>query len=1162
MSGAGQLSLADLEPEGEPVAVPVTRARPDPTPEQAAAVAARDRDAFLEAGAGTGKTTVLVDRYCAAVIDDGVEVERLLAFTFTERASAEMRSRIRAELADRSRAARAAADETLADRLLTLARATERAWVMTIHAFCRRLLASHPLAAGLDPSFRVLDANQAGRLRDRAFREALEELLADGDEGVAAAAAAYEPWRLTAMTIAAHERLRSQGMAEPRLPEVADPVESTRGEVEPRELTPAEAEAALQARGAFERLLEAFHAGYERLKEERSALDFLDLELRALSLLRASPALAEIWRERFGQVMVDEFQDTNGVQLALVEMLRGPSTTVFMVGDENQSIYRFRNADLEVFRRERAAAHAAPDRDVLPLRGNFRSRPAVLGAVNAVGGALLGGFAELTAGRVPADGAGAVELLLTLDEGKAKDARRWDAEGIDLDPQPSASPPKVIAEARFLAERLRELVEAGDASRGEIVVLLRAFTHVDAYEQALARSGLRPFVVGGRGYWTQQQVEDLIRLLGVVANPLDDGRLFGALASFAAGVSPDALWLLRQAARGETGGPRHVWPVIEARCGEDGELGEKAAEWIGEIDPRDLERLERFHGIVRGLRAESALLTLEELVERTMSAFGYDLGLIARDGGAGRMANVRKLMRLARDYEASEGRDLAGFLALAAQSTERDEREGMAAVQAEGHDGVRVMTVHAAKGLQFPVVAVPDLGRGLAAGYRAADLVIGRPPAADGSDRSHRFGMRLVFAAGKSFGLWELTDLNDDETAAEAEEGCRLTYVAASRAQDRLILSGSYRPTDLEPAEEPKTSDSALRRLLPKLTDSGWAGGIGIVTLPGPRAVDSDERLADVALEVRISEPSPERAAELVREFDPPPQPEPLAGVATQPPLVARRAAPVPVGHLSYSSLALYERCGYRFYVERVLGAREGLPAGPGEGGDPEQGDADDELAEPGAPRALALGIGNAVHAALEWSAGRGWEAPGAELLERLLAREGLAGDREAAARGAELIDGWLGSPLVAELASATTLRAEVPFVLGLGQTVIRGQIDLLAAFGDGPPVVVDYKTDALGGRSPAELAERYTAQREVYALAAGPEGARVLHVFLERPDEPVEAIIGADDLERVRERLDGVVERMRGGDFEPAAEPYAALCFACPAAARLCPRPAWKPSG
>ena len=250
------------------------------------------------------------------------------------------------------------------------------------------------------------------------------------------------------MTIAAHERLRSQGMSDPELPPVGDPIRARKPGEEPEQLSPAEAEAAVIARAAIERLLERFHDRYEADKNERSALDFSDLELRALALLKANPALAASWRARFDHVMVDEFQDTNRVQLDLVEALRGPETKVFMVGDEHQSIYRFRNADLEVFRREREAAAADPERDVLPLLGNFRSRPAVLAAINAVGRALLDGFSELTAGRTPDGGPGAVELLLTLDEGSGREARRWDADGIELDPAPSASPSKVIAEAR------------------------------------------------------------------------------------------------------------------------------------------------------------------------------------------------------------------------------------------------------------------------------------------------------------------------------------------------------------------------------------------------------------------------------------------------------------------------------------------------------------------------------------------------------------------------------------------------------------------------------------------------------------------------------------------------------------------------------------------
>jgi ATP-dependent exoDNAse (exonuclease V) beta subunit len=1170
MSAAdGQLSFSELEPQAPPEPPPdeapdsadgAGTATPprafEPTAEQAAAIAARERDAFLEAGAGSGKTTVLVDRYCAAVADDGVEVDRVLAFTFTERAAAEMRSRVRRDLMARERAVRESGDEARADELRRSARATERAWVMTIHAFCRRLLAQHPLAAGLDPRFRVLDASEATRLADRASTEALEALLAAGDQDVLSATAAYQPWRLSAMTMQAHSRLRSQGMSEPRLPPVPDPVHSPGRKEEERALTADELEAARSARRALELLLEAFGTRYAELKDERSALDFQDLELRALELLESSPVLAQAWNERFTHVMVDEFQDTNSVQLRLVEMLSGPGVRTFMVGDEHQSIYRFRNADLEVFRGERRAAREASDRDVLPLLGNFRSRPAVLAAVNEIGRTLLDGFAELTAGR-QADGAGSVELLLTLDEGRARDARKWAQEEIDLEPPPAGSPARMVAEARFLAQRLRELVDAKEAERGEIVVLLRAFTHVDAYEEALKRAGLRPFVVGGRGYWTQQQVEDLVRLLGVVANPLDDEHLFGALASFANAVSPDALWLLRRAATDEAGFEQHVWPVVEWRFGGGREPAAHDDGALDAIEPDDAAKLERFCRTLAGLRAQAALLTIEELIEATMNAFGYDLGLIAREGGAGRMANVRKLMRLARDYEANEGRDLAGFLALAIDSTQRDEREGMAAVQAEGHDGVRVMTVHAAKGLEFGVVAVPDLGRELNAGHSHSDITIGSPS----PDGSRRFGMRLVFPARKHVGLWELVDLNYAESEAEAEEGCRLVYVAASRARDRLILSGAYKPTDLEPIAERKPNDTPLRRLLPALAERGFANAEGEIELPAPRPVQGgDPQPATTRLAIRISEPGPKRAAELVRSFAAPEEETPLAGEAAgPPPLLDEGPAPVPVGHLSYSALALYEQCGYRFYVERVLGARETLTAAPGDAGE-EAPEIPAEMPEPGVSRGHALGIGNAVHGALEWSAAHAWEPPTEELVAGLLAREGLGADGEALGRARRLVAGWLESGLRRDL--GTGVRPEVPFVLGLADTVVRGQIDLLAAgSGDDVPTVVDYKTDALAGRSPAELAARYSAQRQVYALATGAEhGARTIHVFLEAPDEPQIEVFDRDGLAAAREHLGGLIDRMRGGDFEVTHEPYAALCFACPAAARLCPRPAWKP--
>ena len=257
------------------------------------------------------------------------------------------------------------------------------------------------------------------------------------------------------------------------------------------------------------------------------------------------------------------------------------------------------------------------------------------------------------------------------------------------------------------------------------------------------------------------------------------------------------------------------------------------------------------------------------------------------------MANVRKLMRLAREYEAQRGPRPARLpRARRRRAPRATSARAWPRSQAEGHDGVRVMTVHAAKGLEFPVVAVADLGRGLDR----------RPPQRRPGDRAAavagRAGARSLRDAARVRRREVLRALGARRPErgrgrAESEEGCRLVYVAASRAEDRLILSG------ILPAERrsspPSRRSRATRRCAaccPRSRRRGWDGGAQIVTLPGARPIESADRLPEAALEIRISEPGPERAAELVRRFDPPPEPEPLAGVVAPPPLVEARAAP------------------------------------------------------------------------------------------------------------------------------------------------------------------------------------------------------------------------------------------------------------------------------
>ncbi|HYG97355.1 MAG TPA: UvrD-helicase domain-containing protein [Solirubrobacterales bacterium] len=1152
-----------------------------PTPEQAAAIAVRGKDVLLEAGAGTGKTGVMVDRYCRLVCDSGLPPDAVLAFTFTDKAAAELRQRIRAELARRA--------ERGSARAATVLAGIGGAWVTTIHGFCNRVLAAHPVAAGVDPGFRVLDAPEASRAAREAFDDALVEFLAGGDAAREETVAAYDLEGLRSMIAGIHAELRSRGVADPRLPEPPQPdpeaalrqaAEAARGCLEElkendpkRELleralarlaapgpaptldellalgTGSKAKAlgpykeAIEAAiartaeageggvvyGHVAELLALFSSRFQAAKERRAGIDFEDLQILAARLLERAE-IGEAYRSRFRQILVDEFQDTNRLQLRLIEALRGPRTELVVVGDELQSIYGFRHADLEVFRRRREEIDRRADAELMRLSGNFRSRPEVVGAVNLCGEALLGeAYTPLRVGAAPAEEppAGAepaVELLLTSRDG-------WDEEEIELEPTIDGSTPlNCLAEARFVAERLRELAEEG-VPRGEMVVLLRAFTHLDAYEDSLERAGLRPYVVGGRGYWSQQQVADVCALLAVIANPLDDHALFGALASPACGLAPDTLWLLRRAA----GKRRHVWPAVERAAGAgDSELVEP--ERLEGIPASERGLLAKFVATVGSLRERGSRLSLPALIEAAVTETGYDLAVLSRPAGEARFANVRKMGRLAAEFESREGRDLRGFLDFLAARAE-GEAEAQAATAAEGHDGVRIMTVHNAKGLEFGVVAVPDLSRRLLGGNRAPLLAIGR-------EEQPRVGLRLVRLGSPKIDLFDYGALWEETQAREAEEELRLFHVAATRARRHLILSGVVNPKE---GRETK-GKPVVERLVDALGVPRDAEATVPVAAPAPRpGLEAEFEPSEIA--VRVNLPSPERAAELralrregsaARELGEGP-----------PPLVERQPPVVPSRPLSYTAISAYQECPYRFYMERVLGlAQTERTPSPG----PE------EAAIP-STREERTARGAAVHALLEWSQANDWAMPAADLAARHALSNGLA---EGA--GLELLEPvrrWIESPLRERIAAeATRVRAEAPLLLGIGGTVLRGSIDLLVEREGQPPLVIDYKTDRLDGVAPGERASHYGVQRSIYALAVaealGAPEVEVAYVFLERPEAPAVSLLGAEEMAIARAGLERAIAQISRGEFPVAApeERDWSLCRGCPALRGLCSGP------
>ena len=481
-----------------------------PNPEQAVAIDAGGT-VFVSAGAGTGKTTVIVERFVRA-IERGVDVGSILVVTFTERAAGELRSRIRARLLQSGRA--------------DLARELDGAWISTIHGFCHRLLRAYPAAAGIDPRFRVLDESQASVLRAEAFGAALAEFCSGEHPERIKLLATYGSDGLRRMLGGVAETLRAAGRRlelglqeepdiEQRVAELkaaaAAALAGTDGEPGADEASARLARAvqlldgklhvdllldlseiavkgrgkerfaayedlrlaleqtalnvaAVRDRDLLQELLALFDAAYQRAKDAESALDFEDLQLRARDLLSNDEAVRGSERLRFRSIMVDEFQDTNRLQCEIVDQF--DPEELFFVGDEFQSIYRFRHADVAVFRERRAGSEG-----VLPLRANYRSRPELLDVVNELFAADFGEDYQplVAAGRFPDPAKGPAVELLVNDKRSYRDAGGDWRRG----------------EARAAARRVRELCDAGEATPGEIVFLFAAGTDAEVFEEEL-----------------------------------------------------------------------------------------------------------------------------------------------------------------------------------------------------------------------------------------------------------------------------------------------------------------------------------------------------------------------------------------------------------------------------------------------------------------------------------------------------------------------------------------------------------------------------------------------------------------------------------------------------------------------------------------------------
>lgn len=1162
-------------------------------PQQLQIVKTLDRPLFVSAGAGSGKTFTLTRRIVYALSpESGPFVEHLdqvLAITFTKDAAAEIRDRVR----------RALIDEGMDEEALTV----DDAWISTIHGMCSRILRAHALELGIDPEFTVL--TDTDELMDQAVEHVLARATApDAAPELAASLKALYAWYPMAgeggsfgagATIKGLVRdlleLSSQ------LPGGMDDVCVARGQADTSALADAyraalgaskaateKAQMALDAIDAFEasgktmadaarlmmsctmpRASKAFpkeqvellkaeaadafinivlacggpaldalvglarsvEAEYRALKAAQSALDNNDLLRMAYEALRDYPAIRAAYEGRFKMVMIDEFQDTDQMQVDLIRYLTGAGERALCtVGDAQQSIYRFRGAEVEVFRRqerkvgssaapEATAVADAPAGELVKLVRNFRSHDEVLRYVARVfdgdDGGLMQGFLDLEASD------GRKDTLVA-------DASRRQA----LFVAGGSMQERTQAKARAIAERFRALADAGQP-QGGMVLLLGRMTNADVYAQAFRDQGLDCVIAGGSVFAQAAEVQTVRALVCALANPADTAQgLMPLLASPMFALGAQEFLALATKLDGETGetSRRNIDMGIMSDSDVPGLQGLPLVTRAREVLRYALRRVGRdsFAAIARD----------------AVNASGWFVRLAQRGPeGKAIAANVLKALDAVAEEEAEFGNSPRS-IALAFDRF-LSGKEAPGALNEEGDGAVRIMTVHASKGLEYPVVAVAECF-GVRKSSGAAQMgrvdggaqVVALPARFDGvklADGTFVKGddVKKQFEhafKGKGTSLWLPPELMEDVCAtgspAEAfarlrnddlqlslEERARLLYVAMTRARELVILAmdaGVSRGKVTAPTFDVETdlTYDVLRRILPTdsldmpqldsdrlVFDNSKPGDYELISLSdftfGEQGFEANASLDAEGRLVRGDADVADNAAHSTVPGPADPKPDSFELVYPQAVGVRMGICPFPArDSYSYSSIAaaLHAEKEDRAAEARVPMDESGDDA---ESDGSEMVDADVAAVESaGNPMAL----GSAFHAACQWLIEMGADALPAARADALARLWRLTPEQRE--RFDVALNRWLKSAVRAELLAWPCVRAEVPF-FSLGcedEDIVRygayaeGAIDALATDPVDPScaLVIDYKTGGTPDETPEQLLEKHALQARVYA--------------------------------------------------------------------------------
>ena len=776
-------------------------------------------------------------------------------------------------------------------------------------------------------------------------------------------------------------------------------------------------------------LVGAVAAHHAEAKQQRNVLEFDDLLSRTHALLtdKRFPLVQQNLVRNTKLLMVDEFQDTDPQQVAIVKALRGDAWAergLFVVGDFKQSIYRFRGAEPRVSSELRATLPAESRRS---LTTNFRSQPAILDFVNALfHDAFDEGYEPLSAHRPQLSPTPAIEFLWVQPDANSKSSKN------NGDQRLGSAAQSRMQEARFIARRLAQLLDEGEPlvvdtsaegeptarplQLGDIAILLRSLSDVALYEEAFREYGLDYYLAGGHAFYAQQEIYDVLHLLRAIASPVDNLSLAGVLRSPMFALADETLfWLTEQ------GG------TLGAGLFGD-ELPDK-------LTPAERAKTVRAATTLSHLRQQKDQLLVAELLSQAIAATGYDATLLTEFLGQRKWANVQKLIEQARTLDRTRPGDLNGFVMQLSEFVLRAPKEALAATSSEG-EVIRIMTIHSAKGLEFPLVVVPDLNRPNFPGSRQPvfDEAIG--PLVPSPDKKDLVG-------------WDLHRFVEKEQ--DQEERKRLLYVACTRAADYLLLSSS-----IEDLQHP-TSD--WLKLLGEHFD--LAKGTCLTNLPD-RYVAPEIRVTITEPETARKPAGPTHGADLVK----------LIAKTHQLAEAGKGVVPAEV-----APIAVNAQARRRFSFSRLSGQLKVTSR-----------QSQDASREKGATDARALG--NLVHALLERI---NFTQPSADLaaLSEFLAPQHVEESKKTTHEATRLVENFLHTPRATTLSTAPQIHREVEFLLPWPPNrpssegrYLQGYIDCLYQDADGDWHLLDYKSNQVTEADIPQAAERYAMQMFVYSLA------------------------------------------------------------------------------